>query len=132
MPAGEPDDWKPMKTLHPKTIWNIISVGRNHLMLHTPEGTSDDLISIDERINTAREHKEIAIKGELRNGSPDQAVVVERGYDDLIRSLIDRRESILAQQNGKKGTLHFLAFRTSDSDSNSVSLGSRCSKKGVR
>jgi hypothetical protein len=70
-------------------------------MLHIPEGTSDDLISIDERISLAREHKEIAIKVELRNGSPEQAVVVERGYDNLLRSLADRRESILAQQNGK-------------------------------
>ena len=75
-------------------------------MLHTPEGSSDDLISIDDRISTAREHKVIAIKVELRNGLPDQAVVVELGYDDLIRSLIDRRELILAQQNVKKGKLH--------------------------
>jgi hypothetical protein len=54
----------------------------------------------------AHRNKEIAIKVELRNGSPDQAVVVERGYDDLIRSLIERRESILTQQNGIKGTPH--------------------------
>jgi hypothetical protein len=64
--------------------------------------TIDNNIDIDERIRTAREHKEFAIKLEIERGFTDKIAVVAKGYDDLISSLINRRETIQAQKS-KKG-----------------------------
>jgi hypothetical protein len=66
-------------------------------MLDTQPEITDNIDFINERIRVAKAHKETAIKYKMRYGATHQAVVVvEQGYDDLIRSLIYRRELLWA------------------------------------